>query len=412
VTQLHVRLPIRLIYSIAIDPTNSQIVYAGVEQAFGSGSKGVYKSTNGGATWTVMNTGLTGPPGVRSLVIDPADHNIVHAGTESGYFYSLTGGASWTADNSGLSTSSAQFIYSLAMTQSHRLIAATGAGLYLLNLGAVAAPTVSAVSPNTGVIGGGTSVTISGTGFQPGATVTFGGVAATGVNVVNATTITAATPAHAAGAVNVAVTNGDGQSATLTNGYSYATVLAPMNLVATAQTTTSVLVTWSAVSGAASYEIARSSSGMSFSVIGSSTSTTFTDSVSSSTSYLYEVRAVDGSGNRSAFSNMDLATTVIFTDDPLVPQSTVAKAVHVTELRTAVNAVRTLAGKTAFSFTDPSLAPGMFINAVHVSELRSALDAARSTLGLSALSYTDPTLTAGVTPVKAAHLQELRQGVK
>ena len=49
----------------------------------------------------------------------------------------------------------------------------------------------------------------------------FGGTAATSVAVVNGTTITASTPAHAAGAVNVVVTNTDTKNGTLTNGYTY-----------------------------------------------------------------------------------------------------------------------------------------------------------------------------------------------
>ena len=49
----------------------------------------------------------------------------------------------------------------------------------------------------------------------------LGGTAATNVTVVNSTSITATTAAHAAGAVNVVVTNTDAQSGTLTNGYTY-----------------------------------------------------------------------------------------------------------------------------------------------------------------------------------------------
>jgi hypothetical protein len=51
------------------------------------------------------------------------------------------------------------------------------------------------------------------------------------------------------------------------------------------------------------------------------------------------------------------------------------------------------------------------IKAVYVTELQSNLDAARSALGLGEISYTDPALTAGTT-VKAAHIQELRSGMK
>ncbi|HEX7152528.1 MAG TPA: carboxypeptidase regulatory-like domain-containing protein [Thermoanaerobaculia bacterium] len=81
--------------------------------------------------------------------------------------------------------------------------------------------TVSSVTPNTGSSLGGTNVTIAGSGFNAGATVTFGGTAATNVVVVNATQITARTPAHAAGAVNVVVTNTNTTTGTLTNGFTY-----------------------------------------------------------------------------------------------------------------------------------------------------------------------------------------------
>ena len=85
------------------------------------------------------------------------------------------------------------------------------------------APTVTSISPTSGSTVGGTAVSITGTGFLAGATVKLGGTAATDVTVVNSTTITATTPAHAAGAVNVVVTNTDAQSGTLTNGYTYTT---------------------------------------------------------------------------------------------------------------------------------------------------------------------------------------------
>ncbi len=84
-----------------------------------------------------------------------------------------------------------------------------------------AAPTLSGVAPSSGPTAGGTAVTLSGTGFVSGATVTFDGTPASNVSVANATTITAATPSHAAGAVDVAVTNPDGQSARRSGGFTY-----------------------------------------------------------------------------------------------------------------------------------------------------------------------------------------------
>ncbi|HEY2978588.1 MAG TPA: IPT/TIG domain-containing protein, partial [Burkholderiaceae bacterium] len=71
------------------------------------------------------------------------------------------------------------------------------------------APFVSAVSPTSGSTGGGTAVSISGGRFASGAGVSFGGAAASNVSVASASSITATTPAHAAGAVTVVVTNPD-----------------------------------------------------------------------------------------------------------------------------------------------------------------------------------------------------------
>lgn len=81
----------------------------------------------------------------------------------------------------------------------------------------------------------------------------------------------------------------------------------------------------------------------------------------------------------------------------------------ITTVRTAVNAVRALAGLAPTSFTDAALA-GIPIKAVHLTQLRSGLNGARTTLGLGALTYTDS--SPGGDPVKAVHIQELRNGVK
>jgi hypothetical protein len=93
------------------------------------------------------------------------------------------------------------------------------------------APTVNSVTPNSGATTGGTSLTISGNHFVSGAMVLIGGAPAASVTVLNSTTITAITPAHAAGAVNVLVSNPDMQSATLTNGFTYTSPAPPPETV-------------------------------------------------------------------------------------------------------------------------------------------------------------------------------------
>ena len=75
------------------------------------------------------------------------------------------------------------------------------------------APVVTAVTPSGGPIGGGTAITITGSNFTGATGVTVGGTAATSVVVVNANQITAVTPAHAAGTVDVLVTTPLGTSA-------------------------------------------------------------------------------------------------------------------------------------------------------------------------------------------------------
>jgi len=76
------------------------------------------------------------------------------------------------------------------------------------------------ISPASGAASGGAGVTITGTDFVSGATVTIGGVAATGVNVSDYHTITATAPALPAGSLNdVVVTDSDGTSGTLEKGF-------------------------------------------------------------------------------------------------------------------------------------------------------------------------------------------------
>lgn len=87
--------------------------------------------------------------------------------------------------------------------------------------GGSTSPIVSSLSPTSGTTAGGTAVTITGANFVNGATVTFGGVAATGVSVANSTTIAATTPVHSAGPVDVTVTNPGAASGTLNGGFTY-----------------------------------------------------------------------------------------------------------------------------------------------------------------------------------------------
>jgi PKD repeat protein len=83
------------------------------------------------------------------------------------------------------------------------------------------APTITGVTPGFGPVAGGTRLVVGGQGFAPGALVTVGGVPAASVQVENATSITAFTPPHSSGVVDVVVTNSDGKVARLASCFTY-----------------------------------------------------------------------------------------------------------------------------------------------------------------------------------------------
>jgi len=101
-----------------------------------------------------------------------------------------------------------------------------------------------------------------------------------------------------------------------------------------------------------------------------------------------------------------------FADDPLVVNSTPIKAIHVTDLRLAIDRARARRALAAFAWTDPVIAPGATpIKALHVAQMRTALTQAYQAAGLTPPGFSDPSLAAGSTPVRAAHIAELRAAV-
>jgi hypothetical protein len=188
----------------------------------------------------------------------------------------------------------------------------------------------------------------------------------------------------------------------------------PTALVATAVSQTQVNLTWSPSPGATQYEVVRASTlAGGFATVTTTAGTSYSDgSLTAATSYLYKVRASDSSARLSPFSAPDVATTILFTNDPVVPNVTPVKGAHVTELRQGVNAMRLAAGLSAATVTDGALNSSIQVKAVHLEELRTALNQARSALGLTPAIFTDAPLVAGTTRIKAVHVQELRGAIK
>jgi photosystem II stability/assembly factor-like uncharacterized protein len=65
--------------TLAVDPQNPRTVYAGTY------GRGVFKTTDGGTSWSAVNSGLT-TLSVNSLAIDPQNPNTIYAGTGGGVF--------------------------------------------------------------------------------------------------------------------------------------------------------------------------------------------------------------------------------------------------------------------------------------------------------------------------------------
>lgn len=85
-------------------------------------------------------------------------------------------------------------------------------------------PVITGVSPSSGTVLGGTAVAITGSEFQPGATVFIGGMSASSVVVDGSTRITAVTPRGSVGSANVLVRNPDGGAVTMNGGYFFTAV--------------------------------------------------------------------------------------------------------------------------------------------------------------------------------------------
>lgn len=128
------------VVGLALDPTNSAVVYAAVEHT------GIFKTTNGGGSWTAMNGGL-GSLDVTSVAVDAVVANRVYASTfDQGVFRTDDGGATWVAMNDGLVT---PVIRTLAV-EPGRVYAGTGAnGVFVTAVDVTTTTTTSTSTTST-----------------------------------------------------------------------------------------------------------------------------------------------------------------------------------------------------------------------------------------------------------------------
>jgi hypothetical protein len=247
-----------IVQSLAIDPSNPSILYAGTFEG------GVFKSTNGANSWIAVNSGLSNLD-ILSLAIDPHDSNKIYAGTNgSSVFvtslrcncamnsvsasYSSSGIAhgqvqvttssacSWTALSntgwivitSGASGQGAGTVsYSLQanVDTSPRTGTITIAGqTFTIAQDGLSTPfSLSTILPNSGLITGGTAVTLQGAGFQVGASVTIGGVPAWISSLTSNQIVAVTGVGRVLGNYDVVVTNPGGHLMVLSHGFTYLT---------------------------------------------------------------------------------------------------------------------------------------------------------------------------------------------
>lgn len=181
-----------------------------------------------------------------------------------------------------------------------------------------------------------------------------------------------------------------------------------MSFVATATSPTSIALSWVPPAQTTNqYGIYRSDSiEGTFQFLASTTGLNAVDiTVQPGRLYLYYILAY-GDGNVPYYnSNVDIASTFNYTDNPLA-SGMVIKSAHFVELRTMTAALRALAALSSLTFTG-SVTPGSVVDARHISELRTSIDASRARIGLPAIAWTQPTGASGAI-IRAATLQELR----
>jgi ELWxxDGT repeat protein len=184
---------------------------------------------------------------------------------------------------------------------------------------------------------------------------------------------------------------------------------ASFNLVATATAPGTISVTWTAQPNAHHYEVMHMVNRGGWITAGSTTGTTFTHPAYNSDSvFLYSVRAVDAAGNTIAFSPPDVATSVVFTDDPIVAGVSKAAAAHIEQLIQASGRLRNLAEYGTSAVEPP--ATMTFVRPTCLLALRAEIARSRALLGLPPLTWSAAPAAGGV--IKGVHVQELRNAFK
>ena len=326
------------------------------------------------------------------------------------YYVSVTA-VDWIGNESNCSVGAS------AVAQATFAVSPTGSVSFgSVNVGSFAERTFTVQSTRAGTISGAVS-TVAPFAIVLGSPFTLSGAGATQTVTVRFTPTTVA-PATA----NVTFTAaGDNISRVVTGvGINLSDTTPPSVTITSPQGPTAYSTSSSriALAGTASDNVGVTQVTWSNNRGGSGTATGTTNWTASSItlrlgSNVLTVTARDAAGNiGTATMTATLTIAFTFTDDPLKAQSTLVQAAHFVELRAAIDSVRTALGLMPFAWTDATRTPSTGVLVVYVTELRTALNEAYQAVSRTAPTYTDPTVAAGLTVIKAVHLNELRAAVR
>jgi photosystem II stability/assembly factor-like uncharacterized protein len=133
-----------LVTGLAVDPTNPLVVWATYADFASASGEHLFRSTNGGTSWTDMSLALPNIP-FESVLVFPVNHNEIVVGTDVGLFYTNNSGTNWYQVGVGLPNVAIDQIFT-PRDASGLYVATHGRGMWELSGHLISSPTSFSLS--------------------------------------------------------------------------------------------------------------------------------------------------------------------------------------------------------------------------------------------------------------------------